>query len=101
MKQPAAKQGDTVTALNTHLVVLPNGSAIVQTLPFGGIIQGNLSPNVTIMKRAAATVGSTANNTPAHVPIPPGVSFVHPPTNIGTIVTGSLTVTINRKPAAR
>ncbi|UCD88356.1 MAG: PAAR domain-containing protein [Desulfobacterales bacterium] len=56
---------------------------------FLGLIQG----------RPAATVGSTATNTPAHVP--QGGTFVKPPRNQGRIVRGSATVFINRKPAAR
>ena len=48
----------------------------------------------------AATVGSTATNTPPHIPTIPG-TFVNPPTNLGVVVSGSLTVLINGKPAAR
>jgi uncharacterized Zn-binding protein involved in type VI secretion len=48
---------------------------------------------------AAATVQSTATNTPAHIPI--GGSFVVPPKNQATIIKGSATVLINSKAAAR
>jgi uncharacterized Zn-binding protein involved in type VI secretion len=68
---------------------------------FNGILDGNLSANVTIMGQAAATVGSSATNTPAHLPTPPGTAFQIPPTNRGTIIRGSTTVLINGKPAAR
>jgi uncharacterized Zn-binding protein involved in type VI secretion len=47
----------------------------------------------------AATLQSTATNTPPHVPI--GGTFVKPPSNQATIITGSGTVFINNKPAAR
>jgi uncharacterized Zn-binding protein involved in type VI secretion len=67
--------------------------------PFSGIIDGGTSANVTIGGAAAATKDSTATNTPPHLPI--GGSFVNPPSNKGTIVTGSMTVTINGKAAAR
>jgi uncharacterized Zn-binding protein involved in type VI secretion len=53
------------------------------------------------MGRAAATVGSTATNTPAHLPTPPGTAFQQQPTNKGQIMRGSATVFINGKPAAR
>ena len=69
--------------------------------PFTGIINGELSPNVKIMGMPAATVGSTADNTPPHIPTPPGTAFQRPPANKGTIVRGSQTVNINGKSAAR
>jgi uncharacterized Zn-binding protein involved in type VI secretion len=56
---------------------------------------------VNIEKRPAATVDSTASNTPPHIPTPPGVSFANPPKNKGTIFIGSPTVRINGKAAAR
>src|SRR5438128_6319044 len=69
--------------------------------PFNGIIQGSLSSDVKIMGQAAATVDSTADNTPVHIPTAPGVSFQKPPSNKATIKMGSLTVKINGKAAAR
>ena len=100
MGQPAAKQGDRITATDTHLIQPPGPSSPVPTPhPFSGIIDGNLSGNVNIEGRAAATVNSTATNTPPH--IPQGGTFVVPPKNRATIITGSLTVSVNGKPAAR
>ena len=105
MGQPAAKQGDQITAVDLHIVMVPAPPAppVPTPLPhpFSGIIDGNLSTNVNIMGMPAATVGSTASNTPPHIPTPPGVSFQIPPTNKGTIMMGSTTVMINNKPAAR
>jgi len=103
MGQPAAKQGDQITAVDMHIVMVPSPGGPVPTPlphPFMGIIDGNLSTNVMIMGMPAATVGSTATNTP-HTPTPPGTVFLVPPTNRGTIVMGSGTVMINGKPAAR
>ena len=54
---------------------------------------------MNIENQAAATVDSTATNTPAH--IPQGGSFVTPPRNQGKIIVGSTTVKINGKAAAR
>lgn len=100
MGQPAAKQGDQVTAIDTHLIQPPGPSSPVPTPnPFSGIIDGSLSPNVNIMSMPAATTGSTAMNLPPHIPL--GGSFVKPPTNQGTIITGSATVMINGQSAAR
>jgi uncharacterized Zn-binding protein involved in type VI secretion len=53
------------------------------------------------MKMPAATVDSTADNTPPHIPTPPGTSFQSPPANKATIKVGSPTVKINGKMAAR
>jgi uncharacterized Zn-binding protein involved in type VI secretion len=50
---------------------------------------------------AAATVDSTADNTPPHVPTPPGTSFQKPPSNKAAVKVGSPTVKINGKMAAR
>lgn len=103
MGQPAAKQGDQITALDMHIVVPATPSPVPTPLPhpFSGIINGELSNNVKIMQRPAATVGSTADNTPPHIPTPPGTSFQSPPANKGTIKVGSQTVRINGKAAAR
>jgi uncharacterized Zn-binding protein involved in type VI secretion len=105
MGQPAAKQGDQIIATDTHIVLVPAppGPPVPTPLPhpFTGVIQGNLSSNVKIMGMPAATLGSTANNQPPHIPTPPGVSFQIPPTNQGTIIQGSANVMINHKPAAR
>jgi uncharacterized Zn-binding protein involved in type VI secretion len=54
-----------------------------------------------VMGMPAATVGSTATNTPPHIPTPPGTVFQIPPTNRGTVMIGSPTVLINGRPAAR
>jgi len=102
MGQPAAKKGDKITAIDTHLVVVPSPpSPAPLPHPFAGIINGGLSGDVNIMGMPAATVNSTADNTPAHVPTPPGTSFSSPPSNEGTIKIGSPTVKINGKAAAR
>ena len=99
MGAPAAKQGDRVTAVDMHLIQPPTGTPVSLPNPFNGIIDGNLSTDVKINGMPAATVGSTATNTPPHVP--QGGSFVNPPTNQGQINKGSATVRINKKPAAR
>jgi uncharacterized Zn-binding protein involved in type VI secretion len=102
MGQPAAKQGDQITATDTHIILIPSPTGTVPTPlphPFTGVIDGNLSSDVNIMGMPAATVDSTATNTPSH--IPQGGSFQTPPQNKGTIKMGSTTVKINDKMAAR
>jgi len=104
MGAPAAKQGDKVVAVDTHIVMVPSGPAMVPTPlphPFVGTLTGGLSSDVKIMGKAAATVDSTADNSPPHMPTPPGTSFQKPPANKGTVMMGSETVEINGKKAAR
>ena len=102
MGQPAAKQNDQISATDTHIVLIPAGPAQVPTPlphPFMGIIDNGLSSDVNIMGMPAATVDSTATNTPPH--IPQGGPFQSPPSNKATIKMGSSTVKINGKDAAR
>jgi uncharacterized Zn-binding protein involved in type VI secretion len=100
MGQPAARQGDRIVAIDTHLIQPPGPSSPVPVPhPFSGIIDGGVSADVTIGGAAAATLNSTATNSPPHIPI--GGTFVVPPSNRATITTGSATVTINGQPAAR
>jgi uncharacterized Zn-binding protein involved in type VI secretion len=103
MGQPAAKQCDRVVAVDTHIVMVPGTPPVPTPLPhpFAGIISGGLSTDVKISGRPAATAGSTADNTPPHLPTTPGITFQRPPTNKATIQQGSQTVKINGKPAAR
>lgn len=103
MGQPAAKQGDQVMATDTHIIMIPAppGPPVPTPLPhpFVGVIDGSLSSDVKIMGMPAATVDSTASNTPPH--IPQGGPFQKPPSNKATIKMGSTTVKINGKMAAR
>ena len=103
MGQPAAKEGDQVVAVDVHIVLIPAAAGVPVPTPlphpFAGMLDGELSSDVNIMGKAAATVGSTATNTPSH--IPQGGPFQSPPSNEATIEMGSQTVMINGKAAAR
>lgn len=99
MGQPAAKQGDRIVGMDSHIVVPPSGTPAPSVFPFDGPINNNVSANVRIQGQFAATVGSTGMCTPPH--LPKEGTFQVPPTNLGTIVKGSSTVFINNKPAAR
>ena len=99
---PAAKEGDQVMATDTHIVMIPSPGGPVPTPlphPFSGKLDGNLSSDVKIEGKAAAVEGSTATNSPAHVP--QGGNFQKTPADKGTVKLGSQTVKINGKPAAR
>jgi uncharacterized Zn-binding protein involved in type VI secretion len=102
MGMPVAKLGDTVVAVDIHIILVP---AIVPVPtpfphPFNGMIDSALSPNVFAMKMPVATLGSIAHNVVPHIPMGPG-PFAKPPTNMGNIITGSPTVMVNGKPVAR
>ena len=105
MGQPAAKQGDQVVAVDTHIVMVPAppGPPVPTPLPhpFAGKLSGGLSSDVKIEGKPAAVVGSTADNSPSHQPTPPGNAFQKPPSNKATVQIGSTTVKINGKAAAR
>jgi uncharacterized Zn-binding protein involved in type VI secretion len=104
MGKPAAKENDQVTSVDTHIMMVPSANGAIPTpLPhvFSGKINGGVIKSVKIGGKAAAVVGSTADNSPAHTPTPPGSTFQKPPSNKATIKTGSATVKIGGKQAAR
>lgn len=104
MGAPAAVQGSAVVAVDTHIVMVPTPGGPVPTPlphPFSGQIDGGTIGTVKIGGKPAAVAGSTATNSPAHMPTPPGTTFQKPPANSGTVARGSATVKIGGKPAAR
>lgn len=89
-KMPAAKQGDQIVGVDIHIVMVPSPTGPIPTPtphPFSGIIDGGTVPTVKIMGMPAAVVGSTATNTPPH--IPQGGAFQKPPLNKAQIIVGS------------
>jgi uncharacterized Zn-binding protein involved in type VI secretion len=104
MARPAARQGDPVIAVDTHIVLVPTAGGPAPTPlphPFSGRLTDGLSPDVYVDGLAAATVGSVATNQPPHVPTAPGTSFQIPPSNRGTVQAGSATVLVNGRQMAR
>lgn len=102
MGQPLAKQGDQVVATCTHIILVPSPGGPVPTPtphPFSAMLDASLSTDVMAMGMPAAVLGSQAHNMPPHIPM--GGSFSKPPTNVAQVITGSPTVMINGKPAAR
>lgn len=101
MGQPAAKMNDLiVNAGDLHVVInAQTGAPVTEPLPFSGPITLSTCPTVRINTLQAAVVGSMANNTPPHVPI--NGTFSVPPSNLGRVVMGSLTVRFGGRAAAR
>lgn len=96
--KPAAKQSDTVVAVDTHLVVIL-GVPTPLPSPFNGPLVSGLSQDVFVENMPAAVQGSQAQNTVPHIPV--GGPFAKPPSNIATLTSGSSTVFMNGKPAGR
>jgi uncharacterized Zn-binding protein involved in type VI secretion len=101
----AARKTDKVKGSDTHLVLVPSGTGSVPTLLPGHVFSGEIGSkswsDVQIEGQPAATVDSVAENSPKHVPVPPGTSFVKTPSNRGTVSSGSRSVKIRGKAAAR
>jgi uncharacterized Zn-binding protein involved in type VI secretion len=100
--QALAKQGDQVTGVDTHILLMPSPSGPVPTptpLPFTGTLDTALSADIFVDGKAVATKDSVATSTPGHVPA--GGPFQTPPTNQATVDAGSDTVFMDSKPAAR
>lgn len=101
MGKPAAKKGDQVIGLDTHIIMVPSPAGPVPTpmpMPFSGKLSDGLSADVLIEKKPAAVKGSTADNSPQHVPT--GGPFQKSPSNKATVKKGSGKVLINKKEAA-
>ena len=102
MGAPGAKQDDKVVGVDTHIIMVPSPGGPVPTpmpMPFVGQLDKELSSTVSIDNKPAATRGSTASNSPEHIPV--GGSFQKPPSNTGTVDQGSSSVMFDGKAAAR
>lgn len=102
MQRPAAREGDQITATDTHIVLVSTPAGETPTpveFPFKGALRENLSPNVKINGRAAVFIGSVAHNDPPHLPVQG--RFQTQPSNRGEVIAGSDKVFINGKPAVR
>jgi uncharacterized Zn-binding protein involved in type VI secretion len=100
---PAIVMGDQITGqCPIHMIPNPATGAPQPSppLPFAAPLTMNLATKVMIGGKAAAVVGSQGLNTPPHIGLHPSDPFMAPPTEIGQIVAGSVTVMIEGKPAA-
>lgn len=89
-------------ATDIHIEMVPTPGGPVPTPlphPFQGMLDGSLSSNVNVEGKPAAVVGSTATNTPGH--LPSSGPFQKPPGNQAKVIVGSTKVLINGKQAAR
>lgn len=102
MTQPAAKKGDRIVGTDIHILMVSSPGGPVPTptpMPFTGVIDGDLSADIQVEDQPLALQGSTASNTPEHLPA--AGPFQKSPTNKATIQMGSATVVANDKPVAR
>lgn len=102
MTQPAAKKGDRVVGVDTHIVMISSPGGPVPTpipMAFSGRISSEVSETVFIDEEPAAYEGSVADNSPRH--IPSGGPFQKRPADKGTIARGSSTVFADDKGLAR
>ena len=105
MGVPAGILGDKIVGLcPAHLAVGPLGAPIkAPPLPFAAPVMLMPAMTVTIMNKAALTVGSKGFNLPPHIPpaIHPADPSMPPPMQFGVVLMGSPTVLIEGKPAAK
>lgn len=102
MGKPAATQGDMVVGIDIHVVMIPSPGGPIPTplpSPFVGQLSDVLSATVMIDNQAVAIVGSTADNSPPHIPA--GGPFQKTPADKATVQQGSTTVMIDGKGVAR
>jgi len=90
MGQPNAKKGDRVVGQDVHIELTSVGIPIPVATSFSGTLEHGLSSTVFVGDQPAAIVGSSADNSPAH--IPSFGQFQRPPGNSGTVASGSSTV---------
>lgn len=102
MGQPAASLGDMIVGLSTLIVLVPPDEVPTPfEFTFSGELSLELSENVFIEGRPAALFGSQAINEPSYELQPRPGEFLVPPSELGTVDSGSATVLINKKPAVR
>lgn len=100
--KPAAKLGDDVFGLDTHIVLVSSPAGPVPTpipSPFQGKLIDGLAASVFIDDKPVATESSAAVNVSPHVPA--GGPFQNPPKNRGKVMLASTSVFIEDKGVAR
>jgi uncharacterized Zn-binding protein involved in type VI secretion len=106
MAQPAV-QGDVIKGqcqIGSHRVPNPNSGAAQPNpypLPFAGRLEKGLVASVTIGGRPVAVVGSSAENKPPHGGLHPAdKTQINTKLQVGTVESGSPTVTFGGEAAA-
>jgi uncharacterized Zn-binding protein involved in type VI secretion/phage baseplate assembly protein gpV len=101
-----AKEDDQVVGVDLHDIQVPSNTGLVTVPmiphPYTGKLVDELSQDVTINDKPAATKGSKSKfDTPGHICMPPGVKFKKNPNNEGEVSSGTVSnVKINDKEAA-
>ena len=65
MGRPAAKKGDQIVAVDTHVILIPTAAGTVPTPlphPFSGVIDGGLSADVNVMGQPVQDVPELHNS---------------------------------------
>jgi len=102
MAKPAAKQGDRVIGIDTHVVMVPSPAGPVPTpmpMRFDGRALQRAEHHRLHLQPAGGHRGQRGPLAPR--PTSHGGPFQKPPSNEATVQTGSARVRINDKPAAR
>lgn len=102
MTPSAARMNDPVSGMDIPIVLIPSPGGPVPTPlphPYLGTVSAQTSTDVMINSQPAALQDSTTMLSSPHIPA--GGPFQRPPTGLGTIMTGSLTVLVNGRPLAR
>ena len=102
MGQPIVSGDQVQATCAIHMIPNPATGAPQPAgpLPFSAPLTTGLAVQTTIGGKPAAVVGSGGVNTPPHVGLHPADPFMAPPTQQASIISGSLTVLIEGKPAA-
>ena len=102
MGTPAAVLGDRIMATCAgHQVPTPSGApSPAPPMPFSAPVTTGCATSVLIAGKPAVVVGAAGTNTPPHVGLHPSDPHMAPPTQRGTVTTGSATVMVEGKPAA-
>ncbi|MEM1031367.1 MAG: PAAR domain-containing protein [Myxococcota bacterium] len=98
----AAKLGDRVVAIDTHIEMVPSPAGPVATPtpnPFDGTLAQDLSSTVMADNMPVALRGSVALSTVPH--LPKAGPFQQPPANRGKVKVGAPTVKADDRPVAR
>ncbi|MEZ4444879.1 MAG: PAAR domain-containing protein [Polyangiaceae bacterium] len=98
----AAKLGDRVVAVDTHILLVPSPGGPVATptpCPFDGKLVERLCRDVLIDNLPVATEESVALNVVPHIPT--AGPFQRPPSNRGTVKSGCATVLAGGRKIAR
>lgn len=103
MGQPAVVMGDAIRG-TCAIHQIPNpASGVPQPagpLPFSAPLLQGLATTVTFEGKQAAVMGSTGFNQPPHIGLHVSDPYLAPPTQIGQVMSGSSTVSIEGRPAA-